>query len=1010
MPPPTEQQLNFAHRLLFAPPTRPEDNIRQDLGRLLDSFDIENIITYRTPGGPADLYLPRRRIVIETKTAGFADDPHQPQARENPETPFQQVERYLTSELRSEKEQLPLDRVPDLRWTAILTDGRVWHAWLYDHDLEAVARHVLDNFRPRDPGELLNRLLPIFNTAPVGKPWIPSDPRPIFEPAHTELRTIYEALTGQRLAETQTRSKLWLEMLRTANMEPESDAARIQLFVTHSFLVALARGVIHTLADPGTDPDPAAILGDGFVSWILSTSRGRNWARALLDEIHRHEWRRRRGDVLRPLYESVVGDRDRQAFGEYYTPDWLAALMVDQVLDDAWCEDSIAAAIEAERNHRPLRGIGMIDPACGSGTFLYHAAQRLLASPILAEFPAPRRAGAVARLVTGIDVHPVAAEISRATLLRALPTEPPDGKASLRIYEGDSLLVNADDETSLFRPQNGEIRITTPRGAEVLLPRSFIELPTFDDSLRRLIDAAAGKRPLPLDIPASVPPEDRDAINACYESFVCIVQREGNAVWTWYIANTTGPLRLTDHKVNRIVANPPWVSMAHIQAETRKRALEEFADRDLELWTGGKNAPHFDTAQLFIRRARELYLADPASDPGAWLVKRSALSSGAWARFRDWHRPILTQSLDLDSIQPFGGGDARRSCVLFEVRPSSLVPDTHPARIEAIHTGRRPRPDNTLLEAQPLLRFQASPPRLSREPSAFLDDNNTPLFRQGATITPKVLTVAASVTASADPDRRTVTTARSNKEPWNAINPVTGEVPAHWVRRLLTSNELLAFAVLPDLPQAIVPTDARGRLLGDPAAQSAFWGELDDYYSEHRGQGRNTPKTLIGRIDYLRQVAAQLQPLRIHKTLVLHPTSGDIMRAARIAPGTAILQHTIHYLRARSPDEAAFLVALLNAPRLNHAFLQSRTSGRHFTNNPWRAVPIPRYDKTDRSHRRLAALCKRAEQAAEEWISEQTRPFGQAAASTRIRRLLTEGQILASIDDAAAQILPDHIQ
>ena len=111
-------------------------------------------------------------------------------------------------------------------------------------------------------------------------------------------------------------------MLRTANMEPESDAARIQLFVTHSFLVALARGVIHTLADPGTDPDPAAILGDGFVSWILSTSRGRNWARALLDEIHRHEWRRRRGDVLRPLYESVVGDRDRQAFGEYYTPDW----------------------------------------------------------------------------------------------------------------------------------------------------------------------------------------------------------------------------------------------------------------------------------------------------------------------------------------------------------------------------------------------------------------------------------------------------------------------------------------------------------------------------------------------------------------------------------------------------------------------------------------------------------------------------------------------------------------
>ena len=78
MPIPTQEQLQRAQHLLHAPPSRHEDNIRQDIGRLLDSLQIDNRITYKTPGGDADLYLPRRRIVIETKSDGLAIDPHRP--------------------------------------------------------------------------------------------------------------------------------------------------------------------------------------------------------------------------------------------------------------------------------------------------------------------------------------------------------------------------------------------------------------------------------------------------------------------------------------------------------------------------------------------------------------------------------------------------------------------------------------------------------------------------------------------------------------------------------------------------------------------------------------------------------------------------------------------------------------------------------------------------------------------------------------------------------------------
>jgi N-6 DNA Methylase len=59
------------------------------------------------------------------------------------------------------------------------------------------------------------------------------------------------------------------------------------------------------------------------------------------------------------LYESLVDPDERHDLGEYYTPDWLAGRVVAQVMD-------------APLTQRVL------DPACGSGTFLFHALRRLI--------------------------------------------------------------------------------------------------------------------------------------------------------------------------------------------------------------------------------------------------------------------------------------------------------------------------------------------------------------------------------------------------------------------------------------------------------------------------------------------------------------------------------------------------------------------------------------------------------------------------------------------------------
>ena len=1006
---PSTQQLDAARQLLEASPGLHEDNIRRNVGDLLGSFGVDYTLSYSTPGGPADLYLQRRRTIVETKARGLADNPHAPQARENNETPLEQLERYLLSELRRDKEMFAFDEHSDRPWVGILTDGRVWHAWAYDIERETRVRTILDGFVPASAEELVRRIRPLFSGDPIGKPWVPADPRPLFEPAHDELQAIYSELGGANLAETRTKRDLWLDMLRTASMEPENEAARDRLFVTHSFLVTLARGVVHTLAQPNEAPNPPDVLTDGFVAWILATNRGRGWAARLMEQVHGYEWRRQRGDVLRPLYERFVGERDRKVFGEYYTPDWLAGLIVEELLDEAWCDRAIAAAIADERNQARLEGVGFLDPACGSGTILYFAAQRLLDAPALEGHTAARRAAVVARLVNGIDVHPVAAEIARATLLRALPAEPPGGKAGIRIYEGDSLLVNADDENSLFRPMNGEIRIVTPQGRELLLPRSFVDLPTFTDDLRRLVEEAGAGRPLSADIRNSVPEEDRAAVESCHATFVEIVAEEGNSVWTWYIANTTGPIRLSDQKVDRIVANPPWVSMADIQAEVRKRDLERFAGSDLDLWTGGRNAPHFDIAQLFIKRARELYLVDPDRDPAAWIVKKSALRAESWAKFREWHEPVLAQSLDLEAVQPFGGGDARRCCVLFERRRSaSLAPGSAAGALWAFCPDRRPEAHTSPDRARELLVFADSPVALPRRPSGYVNQRLRTPFRQGASVSPRVLVVVEEIADGPRAQEVTVTTVRSKKKPWKELEPHTGVIPAHWVRDLLTSKQMLAFAVLPELPRAIVPTNAVGRLEEAPERVSPFWRVLDAAYDEFRGRGRNTPETLIAQLDHNDKLSRQLIRAGTRRTLVLYPKSGDIMRGARSEPGSFVVDDTLYYYNAASAGEAGYLTALLNAPCLSRAFHESRTSGRDFHQHPWRAIPIPRYDAADEMHRELARLCNRAERAAENWLTRQTGRYGQVAASSRIRSVLDERGISVALDRAAATILPEH--
>ena len=132
-------------------------------------------------------------------------------------------------------------------------------------------------------------------------------------------------------------------------------------------------------------------------------------------------------DLLGQLYQGLFPRAIRHELGEYYTPGWLA----DHVLD--------VAGYSGDPDGR------LLDPACGSGTFLLAAIRRirrwhrtnrdrsgLSESDLLAK---------ILHGVAGFELNPLAAITARANYLMALgelglPADP----AAIPVWLGDSIL------------------------------------------------------------------------------------------------------------------------------------------------------------------------------------------------------------------------------------------------------------------------------------------------------------------------------------------------------------------------------------------------------------------------------------------------------------------------------------------------------------------------------------------------------------------------------------------
>ena len=223
---------------------------------------------------------------------------------------------------------------------------------------------------------------------------------------------------------------MWYDLLRTALGEVaystegmdspiHDDTEEMDdLFVRHTYLsvvigmvVQASFGVdIRRLADTGpTDllhgrelyraTGLQGVLESDFFSWPGEVE-GSPLLKTLARRVARFNWVSAPADTAADLYQTVIPAEERRQLGEYYTPSWLARAMVRELVDD------------------PLNQ-KILDPACGSGTFVAEAVAHFIAAAEEAGWAPDAVLSRLRDAVTGIDVHPVAAHLARAAWVLA---------------------------------------------------------------------------------------------------------------------------------------------------------------------------------------------------------------------------------------------------------------------------------------------------------------------------------------------------------------------------------------------------------------------------------------------------------------------------------------------------------------------------------------------------------------------------------------------------------------
>ncbi len=456
-------------------------------------------------------------------------------------------------------------------------------------------------------------------------------------------------------------------------------------------------------------------LEGDFFGWYLADWNGdvsaaiRRMARRLSDfepataEIDPEATR----DLLKKLYQYLVPKKLRHDLGEYYTPDWLAERLLNQVGYDG---------------NPDLR---LLDPACGSGTFLALAIKRIreYADEKLLEYADV--AQKVLKNVVGFDLNPIAVIAARTTYLLALGNlRRAISPITIPVYMCDSILTPSEPlKPGLF--EQGPV-ITTVAG-KFMMPREIIVNRQMD-ALSQLLEECVksqyeekeflerAERELAFKEGAT-----STGLSSLYQTLLQLEKEGRNRIWARILKNAFAPI--FQEPFDYVVGNPPWVNWESLSDEYRDATKPLWVDYglfSLKGWRARLGGGKKDLAALFAYACIDHYLKDKGK-LGFVITQTLFKTKGAGDGFRRFKLGEEGADLrvlhvdDMVALQPFEGASNWTSVIVLQKGHSTSypVPYTLWRKRKRVSLGV----DNSLEEVKQLTttsHFQAEPVRAAQ--------------------------------------------------------------------------------------------------------------------------------------------------------------------------------------------------------------------------------------------------------------------------------------------------------
>ena len=752
------------------------------------------------------------------------------------------------------------------------------------------------------------------------------------------------------------------------------------------------------------------------------------------------DWTQGAKEVAPTLYQNVISQEERQRLGEYYTPRWLAKEITETVVDDPL-------------NQRVL------DPSCGSGTFIETAVERILSRA--GELSATERLQKLQQNVVGIDIHPVAVQLAKATwvmaaadTIRAARAEGAGtGAVSAPIYLGDSMQLRYDTGTLSARQSiELETRETLPGHTAPVIFSIPKELARQQADIDQLISEMAtaideGRDAEHVADGYEMSDDCRQSVKAVATAMRQLHAADRNHVWAYYIRNMIRPAVIAEEKVDCIIGNPPWLTYGK-SADIIRQELREMSEQRYQIWGGGKLAPHQDIATLFYTRCAELYAKSQAII--GMVMPHSALRTGQHLKWRSGNykrkggrnAPSIGLNLrvhepwDLDNVVP----------EFFEM-PGSVVF----AEYTASETGKPLAPGTVQVWRG---NWQENYAGITRTSEALHHDDGkfkspyAELSSQGPTIFDRRLFFVVTVPHTVMLPVANTTNVKprlgnQDKMKYDGqLNHLDGGVHNDHLFDVYLGECVAPYVALDPL-KAVLPVlrstmtmplnhddceddkhnACRLEVADLHSTMQRRWNNASEMYRDaHRSQAikdlydrLNYHNILTNQLGYLQRAFAGNGGVRLAYTTSGRPT------AAIIRDNHAIVDSVLFQTVCRSEGEARYVLAVINSAELASRakpFCPTNWAKeiRHFHKHGWK-LPIPRYAAADPLHARLSELGKAAEQECAAIIANGdilTKPAGKAQSDAARLLLRHEWQpnseTAQAIEASVAQLLSDPAQ